>query len=140
MSSAGAWFIIMNSINSINRFFTKPKSRLEKYIARREEKAKIDWEEGHQPISLIQSNDPDDLFVEVLGAGKMKISKSINHYCGGTFGFSIEPSWTAYGYSGGVMSHEDARKMATMILDVLDRDFVEQKKRHDIYINKYRTE
>ena len=58
----------------------------------------------------------DVLYFEVLGAGKIGISKSADHCCGGKEGFSIGVEWGKYGFAGGVISKEEAIKLADHIL------------------------
>lgn len=60
------------------------------------------------------------LSIRVNGAGKFIISYSDNWTCGGEKGFSVGASWGKYGYFGGTMPKEEARKLANHILDILN--------------------
>jgi len=65
----------------------------------------------------------DDLILEVIGAGDLRISKSAKWRCGGKDGFSLDVSWIGIGYTGGgVLSREDAVKLANHILENIDSD------------------
>lgn len=56
---------------------------------------------------------------EVKGAGTLRISKSSTWQCGGVEGFSIGVSWGKYDFAGGVISAEEAEKLALHILKTI---------------------
>jgi hypothetical protein len=57
----------------------------------------------------------------VTGAGEIAISEYALCSCGDSVGFSIGVSWGKYGYSGGVISREEAAKLAYFILEELSK-------------------
>ena len=57
---------------------------------------------------------------KVTGAGELKISNSNSFSCGRKRGFSIEVSWSEYGFSGGNLPTEEARKLANLILNGIE--------------------
>lgn len=71
-------------------------------------------------------------FIDVVGAGTISISDSPYHGCGRVHGFSFGVSWGYYGLIGGVMSREEAMKLAHHILEkckmVSDQDIERETK------------
>ena len=64
-------------------------------------------------------NDYDDEYYnhfKVAGAGKIIIGNDNMATCCGIKGFSIGVEWGKYGYAGGVISNEEAIKLAKHIL------------------------
>lgn len=57
-----------------------------------------------------------DINIEVVGAGVLRVSKYDGCRCGGVIGYSIGVEWGSHGFAGGVMSREDAIKLALHIL------------------------
>jgi hypothetical protein len=55
---------------------------------------------------------------EVVGAGKLRISKENTAQCGGKVGFSFGVEWGQHGFAGGVISNEEAVRLAKHILRV----------------------
>ena len=55
---------------------------------------------------------------EVVGAGKLRISKENKSRCGGKVGFSFGVEWGQHGFAGGVISNEEAVRLAKHILRV----------------------
>lgn len=55
-------------------------------------------------------------YFKVRGAGNIAISKSSDYQCG-VIGFNFGVSWGRYQYTGGVLSKEDAKRLALFILD-----------------------
>lgn len=53
-----------------------------------------------------------DIELEVVGAGTIRISKSSKWQCGGKEGFSFGVSWGRHNFAGGVLSTEEAEKLA----------------------------
>lgn len=51
-----------------------------------------------------------------VGAGKIRISKSASWSTGGSVGFSFGVEWGRNEYAGGVLSKEEAVKLAKFIL------------------------
>ena len=64
----------------------------------------------------IRKRDNDYVDYEVIGAGNLRISNSCTWQCGGKKGFSIGAEWGKHGYAGGVISNEDAIRLARHIL------------------------
>ena len=64
----------------------------------------------------IQKGDNDYVDYEVIGAGNLRISNSCTGQCGVKKGFSVGVEWGKHGYAGGVISNEDAIKLARHIL------------------------
>ena len=58
-------------------------------------------------------------YFEVIGAGQIEISHSSEVHCGGETGFSFGVEWGEYGFAGGVLSKEEAIKLAEHILRVI---------------------
>lgn len=58
---------------------------------------------------------------EVHGAGKIQVSTSAEWQTGGAHGFSIGISWGRYGYAGGVMSRDEALRLANHIQTILSQ-------------------
>lgn len=56
-------------------------------------------------------------FFEAAGAGKISLSESAHHHCGGVVGFQVGVSWSEDGYLGGVLGRSEAKKMAEFILE-----------------------
>lgn len=71
-----------------------------------------------KPCTL-HSVKPSYLEFNVNGAGKLRISDTDKWKCGGEYGFSIGVEWGRFGFAGGTMPKEEARKMAKHILSVL---------------------
>jgi len=59
-----------------------------------------------------------DVPFEVVGAGNIILSVDNNHQCGGIQGFSFGAEWGRFGYTGGVISNEEAIRLAKYILRV----------------------
>jgi len=64
---------------------------------------------------------------DVKGAGNIRISKSADSSCGGVDGFSIGVEWGKFGYVGGVISRDEAIRMAKHILRVTNLDQLTDK-------------
>lgn len=58
----------------------------------------------------------DSLFFDVKGAGDIAISESCFHCCGGVVGFAFSVEWGQYGFVGGVIGRDEAKRMAEFIL------------------------
>jgi len=69
-----------------------------------------------------------DLYFDVVGAGNIQISKSAEYQCGGKIGFSFGVEWGTHGYTGGVLSQEEAVKLAEHILKTCKLKMLRQKK------------
>ena len=67
-------------------------------------------------------------FFDVPGAGRVCISKSSKHRCGKAVGFSIGCEWGEFGFAGGVMDKQDARLLASHIMDTISE--------HEDIVNK----
>ena len=61
-------------------------------------------------------NNPSSVYFEVPGAGDIRISESCHHGTGGVMGFSFGVEWGKYGYTGGVIGRDEAKRMAEFIL------------------------
>ena len=76
-----------------------------------------------------QINMEDDvLYFDVIGAGKIQISKSAGWSCGGKKGFFIGVEWGRDGFCGGVISKEEAIKLAEHILKIVDQKRLRKEK------------
>jgi len=69
--------------------------------------------------SSVINNTTDYLYFEVHGAGKIRITKECNVLCCDKEGFSFGVEWGGYGFAGGVLARDDAKKLAEYILNVL---------------------
>jgi precorrin-6B methylase 2 len=56
-----------------------------------------------------------NIYYDITGAGKIRISESANWMTGDATGFSFGVEWGINGYAGGVLSVEDAEKLANHI-------------------------
>lgn len=56
---------------------------------------------------------------KVVGAGFLAISENIGHLCGDADGCSIQPSWSKYGYSGGVMDRKEMERLRDHLTVIL---------------------
>ena len=61
----------------------------------------------------------DSEFFEVVGAGKIQIGKLPDNECGDAKGFHVGVEWGNYGYAGGVIDKEEAKRLADFIYDRL---------------------
>lgn len=71
-------------------------------------------------------------YFEIIGAGKLEISKSATWKCGGRTGFSFGVEWGKHGFAGGVISREDAVLLAEFILNTVDRKKIRKRKLNNI--------
>lgn len=62
---------------------------------------------------------PKDLYFNVYGAGKIRISETCSSRCGDKEGFNFGVEWGEYGFAGGVLPKEEAKKLAKHILNSL---------------------
>lgn len=70
---------------------------------------------------VIIAEDPERyIYLDIIGAGKLEISKSETYICGGEIGFSFGVEWGKHGYAGGIISQKNALKLAEHILKKLD--------------------
>ena len=74
-------------------------------------------------------------YFEVIGAGQLQISHSANWKCGGKIGFSFGVQWGRNGYTGGIISREEAVLLAEYILNTIE-DKTKLRKRKLNNINK----
>lgn len=65
---------------------------------------------------MIEGKKDESVYIEVAGAGQIKISESCGWSCGGKEGFSFGVEWGKHGYAGGVISKEDAIRLAQHIM------------------------
>ena len=61
----------------------------------------------------------DYKYFGVAGAGRIEISESANWECGGKIGFSFDVEWGRHEFAGGVLSKDEALKLAEHILKTL---------------------
>lgn len=66
--------------------------------------------------------DNEYVYFDVPGAGKIQISRSTSIKTGGIEGFSFGVEWSKYPYIGGVLSKEEAVKLASFILRSVNLD------------------
>lgn len=59
---------------------------------------------------------------EVKGAGNLIFSNDASTSCGGVVGFSIGAEWGEHGYIGGVISKEEAIRLAKHIMRTVNLD------------------
>lgn len=85
------------------------------------------------------TNETANNYFDVAGAGKIEIGKNCNSNTGKAFGFTFGVSWGRFGYSGGVLDREDAKKMADFIISEYEKVTPEQKQQEQQYLIK-RTE
>lgn len=71
-----------------------------------------------QPV-IMHSYTPNYLHFRVNGAGKIQITEDCQHLCGSEEGFSFGVEWGKYGFSGGVLPKDEAKRLAEHILNVL---------------------
>ena len=64
----------------------------------------------------VQKRDNDYVDYEVIGAGKLRISKTCTWQCGFKEGFNVGVEWGKHGFAGGVISKEDAIIMTRHII------------------------
>lgn len=67
-------------------------------------------------MSAQTSDDDDYVDYEVIGAGSLRISKTCTWKCGGKTGFGLGVEWGKHGFTGGVISKEEAIIMARHII------------------------
>lgn len=60
--------------------------------------------------------DVPSVYFEVPGAGDICMSESCHHSTGQVVGFSFGAEWGRYGFCGGVMGRDEAKRMAEFIL------------------------
>jgi hypothetical protein len=65
-----------------------------------------------------------DIDYDIRGAGILKLGKYNIASTGAVTGFSFGVSWGRYGYAGGVLSNEEARRLAEHILSALNSEQV----------------
>lgn len=83
-----------------------------------------------EPIEKIEY-----IYFDVSGAGNIKIIKEPHSLCGESCGFSFGVSWGRYGYSGGVLGRDEAKRMAEfMLAKIAECDESEEDER----IRKYK--
>lgn len=60
-----------------------------------------------------------DLILEVPGAGWIAFGNNAGCRCGRATGCTVDPSWSQFGYSGGVMDRSDMRKLRDHLTELL---------------------
>lgn len=63
-----------------------------------------------------KNNNATSIYFEVHGAGDVYMSKSCHHSTGQVVGFSFGVEWGRYGFCGGVIGRDEAKRMAEFIL------------------------
>lgn len=71
-------------------------------------------------------------YFDVIGAGRIEISKSADWKCGGKIGFSFGVEWGRNGFTGGVISREEAVLLAEYILNTIDKRKLRKRKLNNI--------
>ncbi len=66
-----------------------------------------------------KSKQSNNSYFNVIGAGTIAISKECKYVCGKEDGFSFGVEWGRYGFAGGVLSKDEARRLAEHILNAL---------------------
>lgn len=77
------------------------------------------WEtlrQRRQNEKFRNNNNVPSLYFEVPGAGDICMSESCHHSTGQVVGFNFGTEWGRYGYCGGVLGREEAKRMAEFIL------------------------
>lgn len=69
---------------------------------------------------IVEEDSERYIYLDVIDAGKLEISKSSTYLCGCEEGFSFGVQWGKHGYAGGVISQKNALKLAEHILRELD--------------------
>ena len=59
---------------------------------------------------------------DVIGAGQIELGNSPFCRCGGEIGFHFGVSWGKYGFTGGVLAKEEAKKLADFIYAQLEKN------------------
>ena len=67
-------------------------------------------------MDIIKTEFSKELEFEIIGAGSLRISESNKCKCGGKEGFYFGVSWTESPFIGGVISNDEAIKLAEHIL------------------------
>ena len=73
-------------------------------------------------IQFRQNLSEPRIFFNVGGAGDICISESLNHKTANSYGFSFSVEWGRYGFIGGVIDKDEAKRMAEFILSNLNID------------------
>ena len=64
----------------------------------------------------------EELRFEVNGAGQIILGGNANTICGTQAGFHFGVTWGRHGEVGGMISREEAKRMAEFILEELNKD------------------
>ena len=68
---------------------------------------------------VMHSYTPNYLHFNVNGAGRIQITEDCQYSCAGEEGFSFGVEWGKYGFTGGVLPNQEAKKLAEHILNAL---------------------
>lgn len=63
----------------------------------------------------LDTNEPS-IYFDVPGGGKIRMSENGHSVCGKAVGFSFGVEWGRYGYCGGVLGRDEAKRMAEFII------------------------
>jgi hypothetical protein len=64
-------------------------------------------------------NTPKSKDFTVNGSGILRITEDADFICGGQTGFSIGVEWSKHKFCGGVLSRDEAKRLAEHILNTL---------------------
>lgn len=79
---------------------------------------------------IMRKNMKDDyLFFEVQGAGDISVYKKYGGSCGTAVGFSIGVEWGRYGFVGGCIDLDEAKRLADFIIEEYNKLTDEDKQR-----------
>lgn len=100
--------IIFNLINPDNKV-TWLSQRYHRWESNRHERR------NRQYLKNCDTHEPS-LYFDVPGAGKIRMSEDCHSACGYVVGFSFGVEWGRYGFCGGVIGRDEAKRMAEFIL------------------------
>lgn len=89
-----------------------------------------------EPMVYIKKDNNYYTYFEVAGAGKIQIGKNCLSRTGRSFGFSFGVEWGRFGYAGGVLDREDAKKLAEHILSEYAKITPEQREKEQTYLKQ----
>lgn len=86
--------------------------------------------------TYLKTNPQRSLFFDVSGAGKIEISQSCYDHTGTSFGFSFGVQWGQYGFCGGVLDREEAKRLAEHILNEYQKVTASKKMEEQNYLKE----
>ena len=108
------------------------------------------WESNRQELQnrMYRNNiNIPMIYFDVPGAGDICISEDCHHSTGKVVGFSFGVEWGRYGFSGGVIGRDEAKRMAEFILskcnevsETMEEERIIIKKKMNDYFDKMQNE